>query len=185
MIQIHPGETSQPQDFIACSVALQPHALKLALLTFLWEVDLEQVWGHSEDVILRENQWQQCKMLAVFSGYSFIDGRKNLVMHACISLSSFRLNSLNLNVHSCTYKRYDHFVHWDNEHCRQNICSCSSFHLNDHTLILRILLLKIYNFLVEVNINSTTGKYCAVTLPSRVSQLRTSSTQKLKLLTKY
>ena len=136
MIQIHPGETSQPQDFIACSVALQPHALKLALLTFLWEVDLEQVWGHSEDVILRENQWQQCKMLAVFSGYSFIDGRTNLVMHACISLSSFRLNSLNLNVHSYAYKRYDHFVHWDNEHCRQTICSCSSFHLNDHTLFL-------------------------------------------------
>ena len=43
MIQIHPGETSQPQDFIACSVAVQPRALKLALLTFLWEVDLEQV----------------------------------------------------------------------------------------------------------------------------------------------
>ena len=106
-------------------------------------------------------------------------------MHARISLSSFQLNtSLNLNVHSCTYKRYDHFVRWDNEHCRQNMCSCSSFHLNDHMLILRILLLKIYNFLVEVNINSTTGKYCAVTLPSRVSQLRISSTQKLKLVTK-
>ena len=102
----------------------------------------------------------------------------------CISLS-FQLNSLNLNVHSCTYKRYDHFVHWDNRHCHHNICSWSSFHLNHHTLILRILLLKIYNFLVEVNINSTTGKYCAVTLPSRVSQLRISSTQKLKLVFKY
>ena len=69
------------------------------------------------DVISWENQWQQCEMLAVLSGYSFIDVRTNLVMHACISLS-FQLNGLNLNVHSCTYKRYDHFVHWDNEHCR-------------------------------------------------------------------
>ena len=145
---------------------------------------MEQVQGHYEDVILRENQWQQREMLAVFSGYSFIDGRTNLVMHACISLS-FQLNGLNLNVHSCAYKSYDHFVYWDNKHCHQNIFSWSSFHLNDHTLIFRILLLKIYNFLVEVNINSTTGKYCAVTLPGRVSQLRISSTQKLKLLTKY
>ena len=42
MIQIHSGKTSQPWDFVAGSVTGQPHALKLALLTFmnLWEVNL-------------------------------------------------------------------------------------------------------------------------------------------------
>ena len=41
MIQIHSGETSQPPDFVACSLAARPHALKLTSLTFknLWEVD--------------------------------------------------------------------------------------------------------------------------------------------------
>ena len=41
MIHIHSGETSQPRDFVARSVAACPHALKLASLTFknLWEVD--------------------------------------------------------------------------------------------------------------------------------------------------
>ena len=42
MIQIHSSETSQPQDFMACSVAVRPHALKLTFLTFknICEVDL-------------------------------------------------------------------------------------------------------------------------------------------------
>ena len=34
MIQIHSGETSRPRDFVACSVAARPHALKLASLNF-------------------------------------------------------------------------------------------------------------------------------------------------------
>ena len=42
MIQIHSREKSRPPDFVACSVAARPHALKLASLTFknLLEVDL-------------------------------------------------------------------------------------------------------------------------------------------------
>ena len=42
MIQIHSGETSRPQDFVARSVATRPLALKLASLAFknLGEVDL-------------------------------------------------------------------------------------------------------------------------------------------------
>ena len=110
MIQIHPGETSRPQDFIARSVAVQPHATEACVAHFFMRGRLGTSLRHSEDFILRENQWQHCEMLAVFSGYSFIDGKTNLVMHVCISLS-FQLNGLNLNVHSCTYKRYDHFVH--------------------------------------------------------------------------
>ena len=31
MVQIHLGETSRPQDFVARSVAARPHALKLNL----------------------------------------------------------------------------------------------------------------------------------------------------------
>ena len=42
MIQIHSGEASRPRHFVAHSVAVRPHALKLASLTFKnsWEVNL-------------------------------------------------------------------------------------------------------------------------------------------------
>ena len=45
MVQIHSGEKSRPRDFVARSVVVRPHALKLALLTFknLREVDLQKV----------------------------------------------------------------------------------------------------------------------------------------------
>ena len=41
MIQIHSGDTSRPRDFFGHLVAVRPHALKLASLTFknLWEID--------------------------------------------------------------------------------------------------------------------------------------------------